>query len=294
MAERRTSGWRWFVFMVLWTAMGAVGAQTVVQDDRGEPVTFASAHQRIVSLLPAITEVVCTLGACDRLVGVDRHSNHPPQVRNLPRLGGMDDTPLEALIQLKPDLVLVAGSTRLLPRMQSLGLRVMVFEPHDEADARRMGLALSRLLWGSDERWLAHEQRQAQRWLALAQRVDASMRGARVYIEVGEGPYVAADTSFIGQALKRVGLTSAVPGTWGVFPRLSPEWVLREQPDWVVLGSTALAAQRRAGWRQLQALRHNRVCVLQPGEMDMLVRPGPRLVDGIASLVACMQKNASP
>jgi iron complex transport system substrate-binding protein len=294
MAERRTNGRGWLLAMALWAAMGAVGAQTVVQDDRGVPVTFATAPQRIVSLLPAITEMVCALSACDRLVGVDRHSNHPPQVLNLPKLGGMDDTPMEVLVQLKPDLVLVAGSTRLLPRMQSLGLRVMAFEPHDEADARRMGLSLSRLLWGSDERWLAHEQVQAQSWLALAQRVDASMRGARVYIEVGEGTYVAADTSFIGQALKRVNLVSAVPGTWGVFPRLSPEWVLREQPDWVVISSTSLAAQRRAGWRQLQALRHNRVCVLQPGEMDMLVRPGPRLVDGIASLVACMQKNASP
>jgi iron complex transport system substrate-binding protein len=294
MAERCTNGRGWLLAMALWAAMGPVGAQAVVQDDRGVPVTFASAPQRIVSLLPAITEMVCALGACDRLVGVDRHSNHPPQVLNLPKLGGMDDTPLEALIQLKPDLVLVAGSTRLMPRMKSLGLRVMAYEPHDEADARRMGLALSRILWGSDERWQAHEKLQAQRWHALAQGVNPAMKGARVYIEVGEGPYVAADSSFIGQALKRVGLASAVPGTWGLFPRLSPEWVLREQPDWVVISSTALAVQRRAGWRQLQALRHNRVCVLQPGEMDMLVRPGPRLVDGIASLVACMQKNASP
>lgn len=274
---------------------GGVSAETVVSDERGHSFSFATPPQRIVSLLPAITEMVCELGACDRLIGVDRYSNHPASVRDLPRLGGMDDTPLEALIRLKPDLVLAAGSTRLLPRMQNLGLRVMVFEPRDESDTVRMGQALSRALGWGDAAWTAYVARQAQAWREVARQVNERHVGQRVYIEVGEGPYVAAQSSFIGQALQRVRLQAAVPGTWGVFPRLSPEWVLREQPEWIVLSSSAAPPERRPGWSRLQAVQSQRVCVLTRAQMDALVRPGPRLSEGIAAILACMNpKPASP
>ncbi len=267
---------------------GLLQAQTVVRDDQGQTLSLARPPQRIVSLLPAMTEMVCELGACERLVGVDRHSNHPPRVRGLPRLGGMDDTPLEALIQLKPDLVLAAGSTRLLPRIRSLGFPVLVFEPRDQADTERMGLALARALGAGEAAWQAYQDREAQVWQLMALNMNPALRGQRLYIEVGEGPYVAAQTSFIGQALQRVQLQSAVPGDWGVFPRLSPEWVLREQPDWVVLSSTAQPAAKRPGWMRLKAVSEQRVCVLSSAEMDTLVRPGPRLAAGIQAILACM------
>jgi iron complex transport system substrate-binding protein len=277
-----------FVLMCCMTG-GALMAKTLVQDDRDATVTFESPPQRIVSLLPAITEMLCELGGCDRLVGVDRHSNQPAQVRALPHLGGMDDTPLEQVLQLKPDLVLLAGSTRLLKRMQDLGLRVMAFEPHDEADAQRMGRALSHVLAGNDSPWQGYEQRQKKRWNDLAAALPERLRGSRIYIEVGTGPYVAAQNSFIGQALKRVGLSAAVPGTWGVFPRLSPEWVLHDQPDWVVLSPSAENPESRPGWQQLTAMKRHHVCILSPEQMDMLVRPGPRLSLGVAALVSCMK-----
>ncbi len=287
MAERAPwSRWACVVLGCLW--VGLTQAQTVVSDDQGQSLSFAVPPQRIVSLLPAITEMVCELGACERLVGVDRHANHPPRVRDLPRLGGMEDTPLEALVKLKPDLVLAAGSARLLNRMRGLGLRVMVFEPRDEADTARMGQALARVLGVGDDTWAAYQVRQQDAWRDLARRVSAGMMDRRIYIEVGEGPYVAAQTSFIGQALQRVRLQAAVPGTWGVFPRLSPEWVLREQPDWIVLSSTASPPARRPGWDRLQAVVDRRVCVLNPAQMDTLVRPGPRLNEGIAAILACM------
>lgn len=287
--------WVWLGLGVVAWLFGWAHAQTVtVHDDQGQSLAFAAPPQRIVSLLPAITEMVCELGGCDRLVGVDRHSNHPARVRDLPRLGGMEDTPLEILLQLKPDLVLVAGSTRLLTRMRRLGLRVMAFEPRDENDTARMGQALARVLGGGEALWAAYENRQQALWRDLARRVPPSIQGQRLYIEVGDGPYVAAQSSFIGQALQRVQLQVAVPGTWGVFPRLSPEWVLREQPDWIVLSSSATPVQRRPAWGRLQAVQAQRVCVLNPAQMDTLVRPGPRLSEGIAAILACMNPQALP
>ncbi|RYF62016.1 MAG: ABC transporter substrate-binding protein, partial [Comamonadaceae bacterium] len=76
-----------------------------ITDDRGVAVRLAQPPQRIVSMLPSLTETVCELGACGRLVGVDRYSNWPGRVRTLPQVGGGLDPNVEAIVALKPDLV---------------------------------------------------------------------------------------------------------------------------------------------------------------------------------------------
>ena len=70
----------------MYGAAGALALQVV--DDRGVVVQFERSPQRIVSVLPSLTETICALGACDRLVGVDRYSNWPESVTQLPRMGG--------------------------------------------------------------------------------------------------------------------------------------------------------------------------------------------------------------
>lgn len=113
----------------------------VVQDDRGSVQSFAVAPQRVVSLLPSLTESVCALGACDRLVGTDRYSNSPSAVVALPKLGGIEDANLERIVALRPDVVLAAPSTRVVERLESLGLKVVLLESKTHADVRRTGRA---------------------------------------------------------------------------------------------------------------------------------------------------------
>ena len=109
-------------------ASGAARALPVT-DDRGVVVALAHPPQRIVSLLPSLTETVCALGQCQRLVGVDRYSNYPDAVRSLPLVGGGLDPNIEAIVALKPDLVLMATSTPVIDRLHSLGIAVLALEP---------------------------------------------------------------------------------------------------------------------------------------------------------------------
>src|SRR5688572_25539015 len=128
---------RWLAPLLLLAA--AAGAHALqVTDDRGTRVDFAQPPQRIVSLLPSLTEFVCALQACDRLVGVDDYSNHPAWVRSLPHVGGLEDARIESIVALKPDLVLVPTSSRALDRLQSLGLKVLALEPRTFADVQRV------------------------------------------------------------------------------------------------------------------------------------------------------------
>ena len=123
---------------VLVVLLGDLATAVQITDDRGVQVTLTQSPQRIVSLLPSLTEVVCALGQCQRLVGVDRFSNFPPEVRSLPQVGGGIDPAMEAIVALKPDLVLLATSSRAIVRLQSLGIPVLAIEPKTHADVRRV------------------------------------------------------------------------------------------------------------------------------------------------------------
>jgi iron complex transport system substrate-binding protein len=248
----------------------------------------AGVPQRIVSLVPAMTETVCELGACDRLVGVDRHSNWPERVRTLPRLGGLDDAQVERIVALRPDLVLLSPSARVAPRLESLGLRVLVLQADRIADMRQAIGTVAGVLGdpaAGDRLW----QRIDARVDVAAARVPPAWRGRRVYFEVSSTPHAAGSASFIGELLARLALGNVVPASLGPFPQLNPELVLRTRPDIVMASAAAVAEMAaRPGWSALEALRAQRTCGFAPAQMDVIVRPGPRLGEAAGLLADCV------
>ena len=269
-------------------------APIVVVDDRGRPVTLAAPARRVVSLLPSSTETVCALGACDRLVGVDRWSNFPPRVAALPRVGGLEDTAVERIVALKPDLVLAAASSRALERLESLGLPVLALEPRGFADTRRVLEAIAGALGvpgEGDALWRAIEARID----AAAARVPPSVRGARVYFEVSETPHAAGEASFVGETLARLGLRNVVPAALGPFPQLNPEFVVRAAPELVIGGARNVASMPgRPGWAAIPALRERRACALDPARYEFVVRPGPRLGEAAEAIADCVAALGHP
>lgn len=266
------------------TAMAAVA----VEDDRGRRVEMPAPPQRIVTLMPSLTEIVCALQACPRLVGTDRFSNWPASVHTLPKLGGLEDTQVERLLALKPDLVLSPGSSRAVDRLEALGLRVVVLEPKSLQDTERVIQQVARAL-GQPEAGPALWQGMQQRMRAAAARVPAALRGQKVYFEVASTPYAAGEASFVGETLQLLGMGNVVPAALGPFPKLNPEFVVRAQPDLVMASKRALAEMpARPGWGTMRALREGRSCGFEAGPWDSLVRPGPRLADGAEAMADCL------
>ena len=101
----------------LW-GLASIAQAVVLRDDRQVEVTMAQPPQRIVSLLPSLTETVCALGQCQKLVGVDRYSNWPDSIAKLPCMGGGIDPNIESVVAAKPDLILMATSARGLSVLQ--------------------------------------------------------------------------------------------------------------------------------------------------------------------------------
>lgn len=271
------------------TGIGPAAAQPLsLRDDLGRQVELRQVPQRVVSLSPALTEAVCLLGACDRLVGVDRYSNWPTSVAALPRLGGLDDTPLERVLRLRPDLVLAASSTRAVQRLAALGLPVLALEPKRLADMERMFDTVARAI-GRPQAAVPAWQQMNARLDAAAARVPPALRGQRVYFEVATTPFAAGEASFVGELLSRLGLRNIVPAAMGPFPQLNPEFVLRAEPDLVMADGQAYAGMAaRPGWSRLVALQRRRGCGFAPAAYDTLVRAGPRLADGGDAIAACL------
>lgn len=277
---------RWLLLVLVWVAGAAQALQ--VTDDNGRRVDFAAPPQRIVSLLPSLTEFVCALDACGRLVGVDDFSNFPASVRALPHVGGLEDARVETIVALKPDLVLAATSSRALERLQSLGLKVLALEPRTLADVQRVLGVLGPLLAAHDAGavWRDIEQGLDR----AARELPPALRGTRVYFEVSNAPHGASEASFIGELLARVGVRNVVPGSLGPFPQLNPEFVVRADPQVIMLvGDEAARLAARPGWQRLRAVREGRVCGFSPAEADVLVRAGPRLAGAARLMVRCLR-----
>jgi iron complex transport system substrate-binding protein len=280
----------WFLTLCTWVlaASPVTAADITLRDDKGTQHSFAAPPQRIVSLLPSLTEMVCALGACNRLVGVDRYSNHPAQVKALPQLGGLDDAQVERTVALKPDVVLAARSARATDRLQALGLRVVLLESETHADVKRSIELVATLLGNpaaADALWARMQRQTAD----AAARVPPALRGTRVYFEVGSAPYAAGEASFVGETLRQLGLGNVVPAAMGPFPKLNPEFVVRSQPGVVMASQADLADMaKRPGWAAMAALQQRRSCGFDEARYELLIRPGPRLGEAAAVLVDCL------
>lgn len=281
-------GTRWLYAPLLVASLAAQATGITVRDDRGRVVELPRPPMRIVSLLPSATETVCALQACERLVGVDRFSDWPAQVRELPRVGGLEDAQLERVVALKPDLVLAGPFARAVDRLEALGVAVLVLEAKDLADVHRVLEATARAL-GSPGAGETLWQSLNERIDAAAARVPAQLRGQRVYFEVAPGPFAAGESSFVGQILARLALGNIVPAALGPFPKLNPEFVVRARPDWILASERDFATMAgRPGWERLEALRSGRHCVFSEEFFPLLLRPGPRLGEGAEAIAACL------
>ena len=267
-----------------------------VTDDRGVTVTFSKSPHRIVSLLPSLTETVCELGQCQRLVGVDLHSNYPASVLTLPKTGGGLDPNIEAVVALRPDVVLLSVSSRASERLEALGLKVVALEPKTHADVRRVLETVGHLLVVPDAQrvWRVIDASV----LAAVQSLPAGVKNSRVYFEVSPSPHGAGEASFIGETMMRLGAKNIVPSSMGPFPKLNPEFVVRANPDLIMVGErNALGIAQRPGWGHIRAIRERRICVFTPEESDVLVRPGPRMAQGARLMAQCLARylaKASP
>jgi iron complex transport system substrate-binding protein len=279
----------------------APGGGVSIVDDSGRTVRLAAPAQRVVSLSPSLTEFVGAVGALDALVGTDRASNHPPPVRNLPSVGDHARLDVEALLALRPDLVLAwhrGTPSRDLEQLEAAGLVVARFDPKRLDDIPRTARRVARLL-GRDGPGQSFESAWRQRREQLA-RAHADAAPIRVFFQVWPQPLLTVGGShLIGEAITLCGGRNVFDRLEGLAPAVSVEAVVAARPQ-VILSpaesDAGLQPMRDPArpefsiWRRfaaLPAVEHGQLVAL-PG--DLISRQGPRVLDGVVQLCDVLEQ----
>jgi iron complex transport system substrate-binding protein len=277
--------------------MRALLAALAIGACRKSPGWSPPEARRIVSLGPATTEAIFAVGAGDRLVARSRFCDWPPEVARLPAVGGIEPD-IEAILELGPDLVVGPSgqwSSRLTATMQAHGIATWFPEEIQSL------AGVDALLLGLGER-TGHALEAKALTRDLDAREDAVARAAastplpRVLLVAGLAPVVVAGPrSFADDLVRHAGATNAVT-EGGAWPVLGFERVVELDPD-VILdasvaetgGATRITPQT-PGWSSVRAVRQGRVVAL--GD-ERVLRPGPRIAEGLAVLARALHPGAA-
>lgn len=266
------------------------GYPLTITDDEGTAVLIEARPQRIISLSPANTEIVFTLGAGDRLVGRTDWDDYPPQAAELTPVATFGGVIMEQVVALEPDLVLAAGNFFTPPddiaTMRELGIPVVVVYAPDVptvlSDIELIGDAIGA---GSEADALVADM--TAQFDAVAAAVSAVAETPRVFYEIGAEPeiYAPAPDSFLADLVVMAGgepITTADASAWSI----PLEELVVADPEVIVLGDANYGVcpadvARRAGWEGMTAVVEGAVV---PVDDVPVTRPGPRLPQGLASL----------
>ncbi|MBU4261369.1 MAG: cobalamin-binding protein [Proteobacteria bacterium] len=272
------------------TLLAAPAAAEVFVDQVGRRVEIPDPPQRLVSLMPSITEIVFALGAGSRIKGVTQYSNEPPAAAQLPKIGSYVHPDLEKIISLRPDLCLAVrdgNPKHIVDRITELGIPVYTIDPRNLAEIMESVMLLGKVL-GTEKKARDIVGKIQMKIDAAAERVAHAADRPRVFFQIDASPIISAGSNtFIDRLITQAGGINLAAGPTP-YPRYSWEDILRMQPEVVIIASMAggyTDEQLKAEWRkwpEVPAVRNNRLYVVNA---DLFDRPTARLADGLELLV---------
>jgi len=212
--------------------------------------------QRIVSLVPNITEELYLLGVQDRIVGVTTYCQRPPEAQNKERVGDVVEVNVEKILSLQPDLVIASplADQRQIQKLRDLDMRVEIFQPPEDFEGLCNGFLELALLVGGEQK-SREIVTQASRDIDYIKGKVKGLPRPRVFIQIGEKPLVAAGgDSFIDDIVAFAGgVNIAHEVKTSVYSR---EEVVKRNPDIILIAKMGIAGEReKAQWATYTTIR---------------------------------------
>lgn len=262
-------------------------AQLSIRDDMNRPIILKAPAKRIVTLAPFLTEIVFAAGAGDLAVGVDEHSDFPPEVLAVPKVATGPAFNIERLAKLKPDLVLAwrDGIKREdVDRMTSAGAVVYVASARQLEDVPRLLQAVA-LLTGRDA---TRAMSDFETKIAKLRRDNAAKPRLTAFMEIWNRPLTTVSGEhFLTEALGICKAENVFSDRTGIAPKVSWEDVLAKDPQVIIsAGSASSAREFRANWQARQSMGAVKAQRMVFMAEETISRPTPRTPEGIAKLCA--------
>lgn len=289
--------WMLAVMLAAWMALGRLLLQRPQANATRAPSSSRD-PTRIVSLAPNVTEILFVLGLADRVVGVTQYSDYPPAATAKPTVGTFWQPDIEAVIALKPELVIVARASErqrnLADRLGRMGydsLALDIWTVRDLFDAiAAVGAATAR------EKQAEQVLREITAKIRCLQAAVAARPAVKVLWVVQREPLrVAGRDTFINEIIEMAGGENAIGPTPHKYPPVGGEQVIASgaeviiEPDMLGGDLTRQRAQARSYWRRFDnvpAVTNERIYVI---DGDAVSRLGPRLVQGIETVARCLR-----
>ena len=281
----------------------AIPADTTITltDGLGREVKLTGPAQRVVSLAPSNTEILFAVGAGPQVVGRDEFSDYPAEAAAVDSVGGsMGQYSAEAIVALKPDLVLAAeiNTPELVKQLEGLGLTVYYLKNPTTLEEMYGNLEIVGQLTGQDVTELVDSLK--ARVQAVDEKIAPLSSRPTVFYEIdatdASKPYSYGPGTFGDLLIQRAGGANLVSlaGITDAYPQVSLEQLVAANPSMIILGDsmwgvTPESVLARAGWEGLDAVKNNQIFAFDD---NLVSRPGPRLVDGLEQLAKLLHPDA--
>ncbi len=267
---------------VLAHPLAASETQRCAVDDAGKQLCLTAAAQRIATLSPGATELTFAAGAGDQVIAGVNYSDYPPAARKLPLVGNHTRIDVEALLALKPDLIVtwVTGNPPAqMELLQELGLPIFAIEPRT-FDGVSSAIERISTLAGTETEGFAEAER-FRTGIAVFSEQYRHAEPISVFYQVWETPLMTINNEhLIGKVLQLCGGVNVFADMPRLVPRISPEVVLEADPEVILTGSVEGARDVQLDhWKsypKMRAVANNNLFYVPASPIS---RPTPRLLE---------------
>lgn len=264
-----------------------------VKDSLGREIILEGPPKRIVSLSPALTEILFALGLDEEIVGVSTYCDYPQEAKTKEKMGGFEDPNIEIIAAKQPDMVFISAGVQeeVIDKLEKLDLKVVVLDA-DTISEVIDNIAMAGIFTGKES--MAQELT-AQMKARLAA-VTGKVRGLprpRVFFEVWDEPLMSAGSaSFIHNIIETAGGINAAAENSKRYYTFSVEKLLEADPDFYFINAHSHNPQDikdRKGYNVLRAVLNNNVFTIDD---NLIGRAGPRVIEGLEQMAAILHPEA--
>ncbi|WP_421242127.1 cobalamin-binding protein [Aeromonas enteropelogenes] len=253
-------------------------------------MAMAATPERVVSVVPHLTELLYDIGAGGKLVAVDDASDYPPEVADKPKVANYRSINVEALLAQKPDLILAwrSAQSRMLAPLEKLGIPVFYSEPTDFDSLAGEMRALGKML-GVEQRANEAADRYLARLAALRQRY-GQPTGVKVFYQLWYPPLTSASgQAWPAQAIELCGGSNVMADANTPYPQVSLEQVIKANPGLILAGSKDPGALTHwQQWTMINAVKQGRLALINSDELHRFT---PRALNAVEQICSTIWQN---
>jgi iron complex transport system substrate-binding protein len=268
---------RYFIILILLVGCGRAEVSSYIKT-------------RYVSLAPANTEILYSLGLEENIVGVTRLCDHPPRAKDKQVVGDFSNPSIEKIVSLEPDIIFATGLEQAptVEKLKKLGLRVYVSDPSNFKELFSCVKDIGRLT-GTEkqaENLINSMKAEIQGIETKVKNIPSGQR-RKIFIEIWHTPLMTAGKgSFVDELIEIAGGINIAHDLPKPYSYISPEQVIKEDPGCIIIGYMEKEPEqniaKRLGFKEIKAVKDSRV--YNDVDPDLMLRPGPRLVEGLKEI----------